>query len=201
MRSVLTRFVESAPWLPGYLEVAMPAAMWEFAPLWEHPELMRTKLDRLTVDHQLRLGVTLHSGDHDAPRVPVATSAAMLIASCSDGLQFGSPRAKKGTGKRPQAAVNRQVVVLAALTRALAVLALTEGLTITGREWTRHMPVVWPAGGGTTSGTGPAVETLAAEAVQALGEADDDAFTARLHRAQQAITCTEVPGEQPGLAS
>jgi len=59
------------------------------------------------------------------------------------------------------------------LTRALAVLALTndEPINAAGRSWSRHDEVVQPVA---------SVEGLAAKMVDALHQADDDAFFERL---------------------
>jgi len=178
----LKTFTEKAPWFPEFLDWAMPTALLEFAPYWRDPIEAKAHADRLTVNHQMRLGITTAEPDFDSwdgegpvpmKTVPVATGLPSLLGAMAEGLVYGVPRDKRGLGERSAQAVARTVVTLAGLTRALAVLALAndEPVNAAGRSWSRHDEVVQPVA---------SVEGLAAKMVDALHQADDDAFFQRL---------------------
>lgn len=180
---ILTAFVEKAPWFPAYLDKALPAALLEFAPYWEHPQEAVAKSDRLTVAHQERLGITKSAPDWDAwsgdsadsvplTKKPVATGTTSLLSAMSEGLIFSVPREERGLGERKPLAVAQLKATLAALTRALAIIVLTQPhpITIGERTWSRNDPAELPEG---------RLEDLADEAVDLLHEIDDDMWLER----------------------
>lgn len=139
---------ERNPWLPEFLAMGVPIAIGE---LRGHAS-PRDEADRLTREHQVRVGVTTRSpdwdswagGDSSVPLTvePVATSAASLLGAMSEGLHYPAPSKLAPGRKSPNATdPKRMAVLLAALSRGLAAAALTatEGVALGGLHWCADM--------------------------------------------------------------
>ena len=134
---------ERNPWLPTFLAMAVPLAIEEL----RGSDSPRDEADRLTRDHQVRIGVMTRApdwdswpgGDASVPLTvePVSTSVASLLGAMSEGLHFPAPSLLAPGRKSPNAMnLKRMEAVLAALARGLAAAALVSGeAALGGLHW------------------------------------------------------------------